>query len=43
MRKILRQVLRDEVQKVFGDMIKDGTAKKISLKWFGADLIKYGR
>ena len=35
--------LRDEVQKVFSDMIKDGTAKKISLKWFGADLIKSGR
>ena len=35
--------LRDKVQKVFGDMIKDGTAKKISLQWFGVDLIKYGR
>ena len=32
--------LRDRVQKVFDDMIKDGTAKKISQKWFQADLIK---
>ena len=32
--------LRDEVQKVFDEMIKDGTAKKISEKWFQADLIK---
>ncbi len=32
--------LRDEVQKVFNEMIKDGTAKKISEKWFQADLIK---
>ena len=35
--------LRDKVQKVFDDMIKDGTAKKISEEWFGADLIKSGR
>lgn len=33
--------LRDKVQAVFDEMIKDGTAKKISLKWFGADLILY--
>lgn len=33
--------LRDEVQKVFDGMIKDGTAKKISEKWFKADLIKH--
>ena len=32
--------LRDEVQKVFDEMIKDGTAKKISEQWFNADLIK---
>ena len=32
--------LRDEVQKVFDEMIADDTAKKISEKWFGADLIK---
>ena len=32
--------LRDRVQKVFDEMIKDGTAKKISEQWFGADLIK---
>ena len=32
--------LRDEVQKVFDDMVRDGTAKKISEEWFGADLIK---
>jgi len=35
--------LRDRVQKVFDDMIKDGTAKKISEKWFQADLIKVKR
>ena len=32
--------LRDEVQKVFDEMIKDGAAKKISEQWFGKDLIK---
>ena len=32
--------LRDRVQKVFNEMVKDGTTKKISEKWFGADLIK---
>lgn len=32
--------LRDEVQKVFDEMIQDGTAKKISEKWFKADMIK---
>ena len=35
--------LCDRVQKVFDEMIKDGTAKKISEKWFHADLIKYKR
>ena len=32
--------LRDKVQNVFDEMIKDGTAKRISEKWFNADLIK---
>ena len=32
--------LRDKVQKVFDEMVKDGTAGKISEQWFGADLIK---
>ena len=32
--------LRDRVQIVFDEMVKDGTARKISLKWFNADLIK---
>lgn len=32
--------LRDEVQKAFDEMVKDGAAKKISEEWFGADLIK---
>ena len=31
--------LRDEVQQAFDSMVKDGTAKKISKKWFGKDLI----
>ena len=35
--------LRDEVQKVFDEMIKDGTAKKFSEKWFKADVIKFDR
>ena len=35
--------LRDKVQKVFDEMIKDGTAKKISEQWFQADLIKHRR
>ena len=33
--------LRDKVQKAFNSMVADGTAKKISEKWFQADLIKY--
>ena len=33
--------LRDNVQTVFDEMVKDGTAKKISEEWFKADLIKY--
>ena len=32
--------LRDEVQKAFDEIVADGTAKKISEEWFGADLIK---
>ena len=35
--------LRDRVQKVFDEIIDDGTAKKISEKWFHADLIKYSK
>lgn len=35
--------LRDKIQKVFDDMIKDGTAKKISEKWFQVNLIKFRR
>ena len=35
--------LRDKVQKVFDEMIADGTAKKISEQWFGVDLVKPGR
>ena len=35
--------LRDKVQSVFDDMIKDGTARKISEQWFQADLIKARR
>jgi len=31
--------LRDRVQKVFDEMVKDGTTKKISEQWFQADLI----
>ncbi|MBR6012450.1 MAG: amino acid ABC transporter substrate-binding protein [Selenomonadaceae bacterium] len=32
--------LRDKVQKAFDEIVADGTAKKISEKWFEADLIK---
>lgn len=32
--------LRDKVQKVFDEMVADGTAAKISNEWFKADLIK---
>ncbi len=35
--------LRDRVQEVFNEMIADGTAKKISEKWFQSDLIKSRR
>ena len=35
--------LRDRVQKVFDEMLRDGTAKKISEHWFNADLLKYKR
>lgn len=34
------QALRDEVQKVFDEMKKDGTVAKISEKWFAADITK---
>ena len=33
--------LRDRVQKVFDEMIADGTTKKISEHWFQADLITH--
>ena len=32
--------LRDKVQKVFDEMVKDGTAAKISTQWFQTDLVK---
>ena len=32
--------LRDKVQKVFDEMVKDGAAGKISEQWFQADLLK---
>ena len=32
--------LRDKVQKVFDEMVKDGAAGKISQQWFQADLLK---
>lgn len=32
--------LRDKVQKAFDEVVAEGTAKKISDEWFGADLIK---
>ena len=35
--------LRDRVQKAFDEIIADGTAKKISERWFQADLIKQVR
>ena len=35
--------LRDSVQKVLDAMIKDNTARKISIRWFHADLIKSSR
>ena len=41
--RITDVALRDEVQGVFDQMIKDGTAKKISEEWFGADLINTGK
>ena len=33
--------LRDQVQAAFDEIVADGTAKKISEKWFNADLIKF--
>ena len=35
--------LRDKVQKVFDEMVKDGTTHRISEQWFQADLIKTRR
>ena len=35
--------LRDKVQKTFDGIVRDGTAKEISERWFGADLIKASR
>ena len=35
--------LRDKIQKVFDEIVADGTAKKISEKWFEADIIKFDR
>ena len=35
--------LRDRVQAAFDEMVKDGTAKEISEKWFQSDLINYKR
>jgi polar amino acid transport system substrate-binding protein len=32
------QALRDKVQKVFDEMVKDGTVAKISEKWFAKDI-----
>lgn len=32
--------LRDKVQGAFNEIIKDGSAKKISEQWFGKDLVK---
>lgn len=32
--------LRDKVQNVLDEMVKDGSAAKISQNWFGADLLK---
>ncbi|WP_432648101.1 transporter substrate-binding domain-containing protein, partial [Mitsuokella sp.] len=30
--------LKDEIQKVLNEMVKDGTMAKISEKWFGKDI-----
>jgi polar amino acid transport system substrate-binding protein len=35
--------LRDEVQKIFEEMQKDGTATAVSLKWFGRDISVIGK
>lgn len=35
--------LRDAIQDAFDSMVSDGTAKKISEKWFNADLITRGK
>ena len=35
--------LRDKVQAAFDEIVKDGTASDISVKWFQADLIKWKR
>ena len=33
--------LRDAIQEAYDSMVTDGTAKKISEKWFQADLISH--
>ena len=33
--------LREKINKALAEMKKDGTAKKISEKWMGADIISY--
>ena len=35
--------LRDKIQETFDEMIRDGTARKISEKWFNADVLKTNR
>ena len=35
--------LRNRIQAAFDSMVKDGTAKKISEKWFQTNIIKHGR
>ena len=35
--------LRDKVQRAFDDMLRDGTARKISEQWFQSDIIKRHR
>lgn len=38
--RLTDQALRDEVNKVLGEMIEDGTAAEISNTWFGRDVTK---
>ena len=35
--------LRDEIQAVLDNMIRDGTTRRISEQWFQADLVKSSR